>query len=133
MDSSPNWPSWPISLSRHVGDGESAAAGAYALISPDGGERVAVPAELHRVLLQVVEAMNQGLAVSITPQTLQLTTQQAADLLGISRPTVIKLLEDDQIPYERLGTHRRLQLRDVLDYREQRRAAQYAGAGRHRR
>ncbi|MGI8589402.1 MAG: excisionase family DNA-binding protein [Nakamurella sp.] len=99
---------------------------AYALVSTEGQEQVAVPAELHRVLLQVVAVMSQGLAVSITPQTVQLTTQQAADLLGISRPTLVKLLEEDQIPFERVGTHRRLQLRDVLDYRERRRAAQYA-------
>lgn len=98
---------------------------AYALVSTDGQEHVAVPADLHRVLLQVIAVMSQGLAVSITPQTVQLTTQQAADLLGVSRPTLIKLLEDDQIPFERVGTHRRLQLRDVLEYREHRRAAQY--------
>ena len=99
---------------------------AYSLVSPDGADRVAVPAELHQVLLRSSNAMSQGLAVTITPQTLQLTTQQAADLLGISRPTLIKLLDNDQIPHQRIGTHRRLQLRDVLDYREQRRAAQYA-------
>jgi excisionase family DNA binding protein len=54
------------------------------------------------------------------------TTQQAADLLGVSRPTLIKLLDSEQIPYERINTHRRVQLRDLLTYREQRRAAQYA-------
>ena len=46
--------------------------------------------------------------------------------VGVSRPTLIKLLGDDQIAYERIGTHRRIQLRDLLAYREQRRAAQYA-------
>ena len=78
------------------------------------------------MLHQVVEAMQQGLAVTVVPQTMVLTTQQAADLLGVSRPTLIKLLDSDQIPYERIGTHRRIQLRDLLTYREQRRAAQYA-------
>ena len=98
----------------------------YFLSVTDPGEQVEIPAEVHQVLQQVVEAMRQGLAVTVVPQTMVLTTQQAADLLGVSRPTLIKLLDHDQIPYERIGTHRRIQLRDLLTYREQRRAAQYA-------
>jgi excisionase family DNA binding protein len=87
---------------------------------------VEIPAEIHQVLHQVVQAMQQGLAVTVVPQTMVLTTQQAADLLGVSRPTLIKLLDSDQIPYERIGTHRRIQLRDLLTYRDQCRVAQYA-------
>jgi len=98
----------------------------YFLSGADSGEQVEIPAEVHQVLQQVVEAMRQGLAVTIVPQTMVLTTQQAADLLGVSRPTLIKLLGDNKIPYERIGTHRRIQLRDLLTYRDQRRAAQYA-------
>lgn len=98
----------------------------YFLSGVDPGQQVEIPAEVHQVLHQVVEAMRQGLAVTVVPQTMVLTTQQAADLLGISRPTLIKLLGDERIPYERIGTHRRIQLRDLLTYREQRRAAQYA-------
>ena len=98
----------------------------YFLSGADPGDQVEIPAEVHQVLHQVVEAMRQGLAVIVVPQTMVLTTQQAADLLGVSRPTLIKLLGDEQIPYERIGTHRRIQLRDLLTYREQRRAAQYA-------
>ena len=98
----------------------------YFLSCADSGQHVEIPAEVHRVLRQVVEAMRQGLAVTVVPQTMVLTTQQAADLLGVSRPTLIKLLGDGQIPYERIGTHRRIQLRDLLTYRKERRAAQYA-------
>jgi excisionase family DNA binding protein len=98
----------------------------YFLSGADPGEQVEIPAEVHQVLHQVVEAMRHGLAVTVVPQTMVLTTQQAADLLGVSRPTLIKLLNDDQIPYERIGTHRRIQLRDLLTYRDQHRAAQYA-------
>jgi excisionase family DNA binding protein len=90
------------------------------------GDRVELPAEVYRMLRQVVEALRQGFAVTVAPLAQTLTTQQAADLFGVSRPTVIKLLDEDRIPFERVGTHRRILLRDLLVYREQRRAEQYA-------
>ncbi len=98
----------------------------YFLAASAPGDRVELPAEIYRVLRQVVEAMRQNLAVTVAPQTQTLTTQQAADLLGVSRPTVIKLLDEGRIPFERAGTHRRILLRDLLAYREERRAEQYA-------
>jgi len=89
------------------------------------GEQVELPPEVYRVLRQVVEAMSKGLAVTVAPQAQTLTTQQAADLLGISRPTLIRLLEGGRIAFERVGTHRRVLLRDVLAYREVQREEQY--------
>ncbi len=86
---------------------------------------VQVPGAVQSVLRQVVEAMSRGLAVTVIPQAHILTTQQAADLLGISRPTLIRLLDAARIPYRQVGTHRRLLLDDVLGYREQRREEQY--------
>jgi excisionase family DNA binding protein len=106
--------------------GRSRARPRYFLAGADVGDRVELPAEVHRVLRQVVEAMRQGLAVTAAPQTQTLTTQQAADLLGVSRPTMVRLLDDGQIAYERAGTHRRILLRDLLTYRERRRAQQLA-------
>lgn len=61
-----------------------------------------------------------------SPNDRILTTQQAAELLGVSRPTVIRLLDENKIPYEKIGSHRRILLRDLLAYRERRRAEQYA-------
>lgn len=94
--------------------------------SVDGGHMV-LPRAVFDALRDVVTAMAQGQAVIIAPVHQLLTTQQAADLLGISRPTFVKLLDEGKIPYERPGRHRRVRLVDVLDYRNhrsiQRRAA----------
>ena len=98
----------------------------YLLVGADLNDQVELPEELHRVLLQVVEALQAGLAVNVAPKSTQLTTQQAADLLGISRPTLIALLDDNKIPHTMVGTHRRMMLDDVLTYRESRKEAQYA-------
>jgi len=97
----------------------------YFLSGSEPGDQVELPQEVYELLLQVVSAMRQGLAVTIAPRSQTLTTQQAADLLGISRPTLVKLLDENRLPYERVNTHRRLLLRDVLDFREKRRRAQY--------
>ena len=97
----------------------------YFLSGPGPGDQVALPAEVYEILRKVVGAMRAGLAVSIAPQSQKLTTQQAADLLGISRPTLVKMLESGRISFERVGSHRRLYLRDVLAFREDRRREQY--------
>ena len=89
------------------------------LLSPDG-ERILLPREIFDALSNVVKAMAEGQAVVIAPVHQRLTTQEAADLLGISRPTFVKLLEAGEIPYERPGRHRRVRLVDVLDYRNRR-------------
>lgn len=91
------------------------------LIGPDD-TRWELPVEVYRVLKEVLEAMSQGLAITVIPQHTMLTTQEAADILGISRPTLVKLLETDQIPYEQRGRHRRLRLVDVLEYQHSVRA-----------
>ena len=104
---------------------DTPAQPAYALVAVDERERVELPENLHAVLKQVVEAMYQGRAVTVVPQTMTLTTQQAADLLGVSRPTVVRLINDNEIAAERVGNRHRLLLDDVLSYREARRARQY--------
>jgi excisionase family DNA binding protein len=82
------------------------------------GEQLTLPAEVFEVLRDVVEAMAHGQAVTIAPVHQRLTTQEAADLLGISRPTLVKLLESGEIPFEQPGRHRRVRLADVFAYRE---------------
>ncbi len=87
------------------------------LVGPDGSE-MEIPNELYGVLCDVVTALSQGLAISIAPHNTMLTTQEAADLLNISRPTLVRLLREGEIPYTMRGRHRRVMLRDVLDYQE---------------
>ncbi len=113
-------------LEAHEQAGRGRPAARYFLAGSSPGDRVELPAEVYRVLRQVVEALRQGFAVTVAPLAQTLTTQQAADLLGVSRPTVIKLLDEERIPFERVGTHRRILLRDLLTYRDVRRAEQYA-------
>jgi excisionase family DNA binding protein len=84
------------------------------------GEEQAVPPALLRVLRRVVRIMAREQAVSVLPVEKELTTQQAADLLNISRPYLIQLLDRGEIPHTMTGTHRRLMLDDVLAYKRQR-------------
>lgn len=88
------------------------------MLSGPDGEHLVLPAEVFEVLREVVDAMAQGQAVTIAPVHQRLTTQEAADLLGVSRPTVVKLLESGEVPFEQPGRHRRVRLADVLAYRE---------------
>lgn len=89
------------------------------LVGPDG-EMIGIPASAFHALRLVVEAMSKGQTIVLTPQEKELTTQQAADLLRVSRPHLIKLLEDGEIPFHRVGTHRRVRLEDTLAYRKER-------------
>lgn len=113
-------------LAAHEAAGRGAVVPRYFLAGANPGDQVEIPEEVHLVLRKVVEALAHGLAVTVAPQSTTLTTQQAADLLGVTRPTVVKILDEGGMPFERVGTHRRLRLADVLAYRQQRRAAQYA-------
>lgn len=90
------------------------------------GDQVELPSEIYEVLVKAVEAMRKGQAVSLTPRSMTLTTQQAAELLGVSRPTVVQLLDNGRIPFEKPGTHRRVKLVDVLEFKEIRKREQYS-------
>jgi excisionase family DNA binding protein len=88
-----------------------------ALVDPEGRQRL-IPDDVFRVLEQVTNALAAGNGITVAPNELRMTTQQAADFLGISRPTLVKLLETGQIPFERPGRHRRIALRDLTAYQK---------------
>ena len=89
-------------------------------LTAPNGDQLELPPEVFEVLKSVVLAMAAGQAVTIAPIHQRLTTQEAADLLGVSRPTFVKYLEQKRIPYEQPGRHRRVLLVDVLEFKKQR-------------
>lgn len=112
-------------LTAHERVRGSAASPSYALVGVDEHDRIELPPTVHQALTKVVAALHAGKAVTIAPQTMKLTTQQTADLLGVSRPTVVRLITDGTLPAERVGNRYRLLLDDVLAYRDERRNRQY--------
>ena len=85
------------------------------LTSPDGPP-IDVPETLYKILVDVVEQLLAGRAVAVLPQSLELTTTQAADMLQVSRPFLTGLLKSNEIPFHTVGTHRRVKLEDVVRY-----------------
>ncbi|MFE7749498.1 helix-turn-helix domain-containing protein [Streptomyces sp. NPDC057428] len=99
------------------------------LRGPDGSTRT-LPSEVYEALVVVVRALSEGKAVTVAPVNTTLTTQEAADLLGVSRPTLVKILDEGSIPFSRPGRHRRVLLADVLAYKEKRRTRRSSGLDR---
>ncbi len=82
------------------------------------GKSLELPEAVYDVLRQVAEALSSGMGVSVAPLSAMLTTQEAADYLGISRPTMVRILERGDLPMEKPGRHRFVQLKDLVEYQE---------------
>lgn len=88
------------------------------VVTKDGAS-IPLPASVFRLLQDILAMMRNGLAVQLVPFHQELTTQEAAELLNVSRPYLIKLLEQGKLPYRMVGTHRRIRFGDVMVYRGQ--------------
>ena len=92
------------------------------LVGPDGKAQI-LPPDLHSFLCQVLGDLKAGKSITILESNAELTTMEAAKLLAVSRQFLIQLLENDQIPFHMVGTHRRVYAREVLAFKAQRDSA----------
>lgn len=92
------------------------------LVGPEG-DAIELPEGIHELLVSIVENLKAGNGVTVIPMHAELTTVEAAELLNVSRPFLIKQLEAGALPYHMVGTHRRLRLADVLAHRDRMDAA----------
>jgi excisionase family DNA binding protein len=110
-------------LGSHLGDDEQMR---LRILDGSSSETVRLPAAAVRLLVRILEEMARGNAVTVIPVHAELTTQEAADTLNISRPSLIQLLEDGKIDYRRVGTHRRVRFDALMRYKRQADAARRA-------
>ncbi len=89
------------------------------VVEEDGSEQtVEIPAAAFHLLVDILSQMAQGNAVTLIPIHAELTTQQAADILNVSRPFLVKLIESRQLLCRRVGRHRRIRFEDLMNYKQ---------------
>ena len=84
------------------------------------GNRQEIPRPIYDLLVRVASALQEGKVISLVPEMKELTTQAAANILGVSRPHLIKLVESGQLPFHKVGAHRRIRMKDLIAFQQNR-------------
>lgn len=87
-------------------------------------DKIVVPLRALKLFGSILKAMSEGKPISIVPLATEVTTQKAAEILGCSRPHLLKLLEEGKIPFVKIGKHRRILFEDVMEFKKQMKAEQ---------
>jgi len=101
-------------LSRYAGQNRSLS---LRVMDAEQEQPLELPAGAVALLMDILEAMAAGRGIAIIPENAELTTVQAAEVLNVSRPFLIKLVEEGALPHRMVGTHRRVRLEDVMTYK----------------
>jgi excisionase family DNA binding protein len=96
------------------------------LVGQDGRERISLSPSIYRLLKDAVSHLQRGRSISIVREDEELTTQRAANILGVSRPHFVKLLESGEMPFHKTGSHRRVLFSDVMAFARKRDAERKA-------
>ena len=110
----------PKAEQKRVEELEAALSRGNPALVSSTGVRIELPSTVYKILRKVVTLMAHGQAVTLVPDNQAVTTQRAADILGMSRPFFVKLLETGVMAYHRVGNQRRVYLREVLAYAQKR-------------
>lgn len=88
------------------------------------GRKIRIPVSVLRLLVQILKEISQGNPVTVVPEATEITTQAASEVLGCSRPHVVRLLEEGKIPYTKVGKHRRIRYDDLMSFKKKMKESQ---------
>lgn len=105
-------------IARWIGNAKQGALSVSVRSEGEAETEISIPASALRLLGEILTQMAKGNAVTLVPVHAELTTQQAADMLGVSRPFLVEQLEKGLLPFRKVGTHRRVLFKDLMEYKQ---------------